>query len=65
MDPVRVPVGCSIFPKEIFRTSRRWAERRYDKLVYFNELDRGGHFAAFEQPATFVAELRACFRKMR
>jgi len=64
-DPVRIPAGCSIFPKEIFRASRRWAEKRYTNLVYFNRLDRGGHFAAFEQPELFVGELRACFRKMR
>ena len=64
-DPITVPVGCSIFPKEIFRTSKRWAEKRYDRLVYFNELDKGGHFAAFEQPETFVEEVRACFRPLR
>ena len=65
MDPVNVPVGCSIFPKEIFRTSKRWAEKRYAKLVYFNELDKGGHFAAFEQPEAFVREVRAYFRGLR
>ena len=43
-DPVTIPAGCSIFPKEIFRSSRRWAEHRYTKLIYFNELDKGGHF---------------------
>lgn len=64
-DPVSIPVGCSMFPKEIFRSSRRWAEQRFPKLVYWNDLDKGGHFAAFEQPATFVNELRACFRHMR
>jgi epoxide hydrolase len=64
-DVVSLPVGCSIYPKEIFRTSRRWAEKRFSKLVYFNELNKGGHFAAFEQPETFVKELRACFRLMR
>ncbi len=64
-EPVRIPVGCSIFPKEFFRVSRRWAEKRYPNLVYWNRLDRGGHFAAFEQPDLFVKELRACFRKMR
>src|SRR5258707_8797153 len=64
-EPVRIPVGCSIFPKEFFRVSRRWAEKRYPNLVYWNRLDRGGHFAAFEQPGLFVKELRACFRKMR
>jgi pimeloyl-ACP methyl ester carboxylesterase len=65
MEPVNVPVGCSIFPKEIFRTSKRWAEKRFSKLVYFNELEKGGHFAAFEQPQTFVNEVRTCFRGLR
>jgi pimeloyl-ACP methyl ester carboxylesterase len=65
MDPIAVPVGCSIYPKEIFRTSKRWAEKRYAKLAYFNELEKGGHFAAFEQPALFVRELREYFRKLR
>jgi len=64
-DPVNIPVGCSIFPKEIFRLSRRWAEKRFTKIVYFNELAKGGHFAAFEQPEIFVDELRKCFRLMR
>lgn len=63
--PVDIPVGCSIFPKEIFRSSRRWAEKRFRKLVHWNELDRGGHFAAFERPETFVDEVRACFRHVR
>lgn len=62
---VNVPAGCSIFPKEIFRSSRRWAEKRFTKLVYFNELDKGGHFAAFEQPEMYLKEVRACFRMMR
>ena len=66
MDPLAVPVGCSIFPKEIFRSSKRWAEKHYgDKLRYWNRLERGGHFAAMEQPETFVNELRACFATMR
>lgn len=64
-DPVDVPAGCSIFPKEIFRPSRRWAEKRYLDLRYWNEPERGGHFAAFEQPALFVDEVRAAFRTMR
>ncbi len=64
-DPITIPVGCSIFPREIFRTSRRWAEKRFQKLAYFNELDKGGHFAAFEQPETFVREVRACLRAMK
>jgi len=65
LDPVEVPTGCSIFPKEIFRTSRRWAEKRFRKLVHFRELTRGGHFAAFEQPGTFVQEVRETFRGLR
>lgn len=65
LDPVRVPSGVSLFPKEIFRASRRWVEKRYTNLVYWNELPRGGHFAAFEQPEAFVRELRACFANMR
>jgi epoxide hydrolase len=64
-EPVRIPVGCSIFPKECFRAYRRWAGKRYSNLVYWNRLDRGGHFAAFDQPDLFVKELRACFRKTR
>jgi pimeloyl-ACP methyl ester carboxylesterase len=64
-EPVPVPAGCSIFPKEIFRPSRRWAERQFPDLRYWNELDKGGHFAAFEQPAAFVSEVRAAFRAFR
>ena len=62
---VEIPVGASIFPKEIFKTSERWAKKRFKQLVYFNVLDKGGHFAAFEQPVTFVTELRNCFAQMR
>jgi pimeloyl-ACP methyl ester carboxylesterase len=64
-DLVEVKAGCSIFPKEIFRTSRRWAEKKFVNLVHWNELEKGGHFAAFEQPETFVDEIRTCFRHMR
>ncbi len=64
-DPVEVKTGCSIFPKEIFRTSRRWAEKKFKNLVHWNELERGGHFAAFEQPEIFVDEIRTCFQSMR
>lgn len=63
-DPINLPVGCSIFPKEIFKTSERWARKRFTKLVHFRELKKGGHFAALEQPATFIQELRDCFRLM-
>jgi pimeloyl-ACP methyl ester carboxylesterase len=59
-----LPVGVSIFPREIIRPSRRWAERAYPQLIHWNELPKGGHFAAYEQPAAFVDELRACFAKL-
>ncbi len=65
MEPIHMPVGCSIFPREIFRSSRRWAQKRFSQLTYWNELDRGGHFAALEQPALFLEELRNCFRALR
>ncbi len=62
---VDIPTGCSVFPKEIVTTSRRWAENRYTDLRYWNELDKGGHFAALEQPEVFVDELRSCFALLR
>jgi pimeloyl-ACP methyl ester carboxylesterase len=62
---VATPTAITIFPREIFRTSRRWAERRFLDLRYWNEVDRGGHFAAFEQPELFVTEVRAAFRALR
>jgi epoxide hydrolase len=65
LQPIGVPAGCSIFPKEIFRLPRRAAERRFTDLRHWNELDRGGHFAALEQPAVLVDELRTFFRSVR
>jgi pimeloyl-ACP methyl ester carboxylesterase len=62
---VELPVGCSIFPYEIYRAPRGWAEACYPRLIYWHEVDRGGHFAAFEQPTLFTQELRACFRPLR
>jgi glucan biosynthesis protein len=64
-DTVTVPTGCSIFPKEIPRVSRRWAERRYTNIRYWHELEKGGHFAAFERPGEFVEEVRSFFREVR
>jgi pimeloyl-ACP methyl ester carboxylesterase len=64
-DVVDVPTGCSIFPKELQRPSRRWSEQRFRDIRHWNELDRGGHFAAFEQPELFVDEVRAFFRLLR
>jgi epoxide hydrolase len=62
---IHMPVGASVFPYEIFRASRRWCEERYTNLVHFNVLDKGGHFAAMEQPTLFVNEVRTTFRHMR
>jgi pimeloyl-ACP methyl ester carboxylesterase len=60
-----LPVGVSIYPKEIFRPSRRWADKVMSNIIHWNELDRGGHFAAWEQPDLYVKEIRDCFRKVR
>ena len=60
-----VPTGCSIFPKEIFRSSERWIKKRFSNLQYYNELGKGGHFAAFEQPEVYINELRTFFRRFR
>ena len=62
---VDLPVGCSIFAGEVDRSSRRWAEKRFADLRYWNEVDKGGHYPAFEQPQRYVAEVRAAFRTMR
>ena len=63
--PIAVPTACSVFPGEIQRSSRRWAQRRFLDIRHWGEPDRGGHFAAFEQPELFVDELRAFFRLVR
>jgi len=62
---VSIPAAVSRFPREIIPLPRSWAERAYPNLVYFNELDRGGHFAAWEQPELFAGEMRAAFRSLR
>jgi pimeloyl-ACP methyl ester carboxylesterase len=64
-DTVTVPTGCSIFPKELQRPSRRWAQRRFLDIRHWGEPERGGHFAAFEQPELFVDEVRAFFAHVR
>jgi epoxide hydrolase len=63
--PMLTPTGISMFPGEQVRLSRRWAESRFAKLVHFNELSKGGHFAALEQPPSFIDELRSTFRAVR
>jgi len=62
---VSVPVGFTTFPGEIFRAPRSWAEAVYPRLTYFNEAERGGHFAAWEEPRLFTDELRSAFRPLR
>lgn len=59
-----LPIGCSIFPKELLRPPQSWLERIFPNIVHWGVLDRGGHFAAWEQPGLFVDELRTCFRNM-
>jgi hypothetical protein len=58
-------MGAMMLPKEIIRPSRRWAESRFADIRQWSELDRGGHFAAFEQPKLFVDEVRSFFRQVR
>ena len=62
---VKLPTGISSYPKEIIRTPRSWAEQRYTNIQYWNDLDRGGHFAAFEQPELFVQEMRNWLKTVR
>lgn len=62
---VKVPVGFTTFPGEIWAAPRSWVETVYPGLAYFNEVDRGGHFAAWEEPEIFAAELRSAFRSVR
>jgi pimeloyl-ACP methyl ester carboxylesterase len=62
---ISLPAAITVFPGEIYRAPRSWAERAYHNLIYFNEVDKGGHFAAWEEPELFAAELRAAFRSLR
>jgi hypothetical protein len=63
--PVSLPVGFTTFPGEIWRTPRSWVENSYPNVSYFNEVDRGGHFAAWEEPELFSSEVRAAFSSLR
>jgi pimeloyl-ACP methyl ester carboxylesterase len=65
MEPVEVPSGVSVFPHDIIQLSERWARNRFTDMRYYRALDKGGHFAAFEQPALFTEEVRAFFRIVR
>jgi pimeloyl-ACP methyl ester carboxylesterase len=62
---VSIPVAASVFPGEQYQAPRSWAEKAYENLIYYNEVDEGGHFAAWEQPQLFVQEVRAGFRSLR
>jgi pimeloyl-ACP methyl ester carboxylesterase len=62
---ISLPVAITVFPRETYRAPEAWARRAYRNLIYFNEVDKGGHFAAWEQPELFSAELRAAFRSLR
>jgi pimeloyl-ACP methyl ester carboxylesterase len=62
---VTIPVAVSVFPDEIYAAPENWTRQAYPKLIYFNRLEKGGHFAAWEQPAVFTKELRAAFRSLR
>jgi pimeloyl-ACP methyl ester carboxylesterase len=62
---VSIPAAITVFPGESFQAPRSWAERAYHKLIYFHKTDKGGHFAAWEQPQLFSEEVRAAFRPLR
>jgi pimeloyl-ACP methyl ester carboxylesterase len=62
---IKIPVAVSSFPDEIYAAPRSWAEKAYPKLIHYNKLDKGGHFAAWEQPELFVSEMRASFKSLR
>jgi pimeloyl-ACP methyl ester carboxylesterase len=65
LPPSQIPVGFTTFPGEIWKTPRSWVENSYPNVSYFNEVDRGGHFAAWEEPELFSTEVRAAFRSLR
>ena len=62
---IAVPVAVTVFPGEIYRAPHSWTQKAYRNLIYFHEVDKGGHFAAWEQPDLFAAEIRAAFRSLR
>ena len=62
---ISLPAAITVFPGEIYQAPRSWAEQSYHKLIYYNQVEKGGHFAAWEQPELFAAEMRAAFRSLR
>jgi len=63
--PITIPVGVTVFPGEAYRPPRQWVERAYRSLIYYNRVDKGGHFAAWEEPELFTTEVRAASRPLR
>ncbi|MNH38397.1 hypothetical protein D3C79_994190 [compost metagenome] len=62
---VKIPVAVSVFPDELYAAPKSWSQQAYPKLVHYNEVPKGGHFAAWEQPEVFSGEVRAGFKSMR
>ena len=62
---VAIPTALTVFPDEIYQVPKRWAERAYHQLIYYHRVDKSGHFAAWEEPQLFAAEIRAAFRSLR
>jgi pimeloyl-ACP methyl ester carboxylesterase len=62
---VSIPAAVTVFPGEIYRPPKSWAERAYHQLIYYHRVDKGGHFAAWEEPQLFSEEIRAAFRSLR
>jgi hypothetical protein len=62
---ITIPVAVTAFPDELYQAPKSWTEKAYPKLIYYNKVDKGGHFAAWEQPKIFVDEMRASFKSFR
>ena len=62
---IKLPVAVTVFPDEVYKAPESWARRAYKNLVYFHEVDKGGHFAAWQQPQIFINEMRLAFRSLR
>ncbi|MNF85812.1 hypothetical protein D3C84_682230 [compost metagenome] len=64
-DQIKLPVAITVFPEDVFTSPETWARKAFKNLIYFHEVDKGGHFAAWEQPQLFAAELRLAFKTLR
>ena len=65
LTPISIPAAVTVFPGEVYRPPKSWAQRAYKNLIYYNRVDKGGHFAAWEEPELFSREVRAAFRTLR